>query len=106
MRRAISSTPVWARIIPRGLVVGLRLGIEPGENAVRIARQLKAGFDDECRVREVDQVIFGYAVVLDGIVNDAAEERDVRPRPNLTVEIRHGSRPGEPRIDDNHFRVA
>src|SRR5258706_6923901 len=77
VRCVSSSTSSCSRIIPRGLVVALRLGVKAGENTVRIAWQLKAGFDDKCRVREVDQVIFRNAIIFDGIANDAAEEGDV-----------------------------
>src|SRR5260370_18013842 len=103
MRGVISSA--CPSIIPRGLVVTLRLGVKAGEHPVRIGGQLEIAFDDERRVRVVDQVFLGDAVVLDGIANDAAEEGDVRAGANLAEEIgdRGGAR--EARVDGDYLRV-
>ncbi len=75
MRRVTSSAR--PRIIPRGLVVTLRLGFKTRKHTIRVGRQLEIVFDDERRVRIVNQVIFRDTIVLDGIANDAPEERDV-----------------------------
>src|SRR5260370_28688946 len=106
MRYVNSSAPSCSCVIPRGFVVGLRLGVKAGENAVRIARQLKAGFDDKRCVREVDQVFFRDAVVLDGIANDAAEKRDVRAGANLAEEISNRGRACKARVHGDYFCVA
>src|SRR5438445_85688 len=94
------------RIVPRGLVVTLRLGIKAGEHPVRVGRQLEIALDDKRRVRVVDQVIFRDAVVLDGVANDAAEKSDVRTGANLAEEIgdRGGAR--EARIDGDYLGIA
>src|SRR6202158_6226903 len=106
MRRVISSTASCPRIIQRGLVVSLRLGVKAREHAIRVGRQLEITFDDERRVRVVDQVIFRDAVVLDGIANDAAEEGDVRAGANLAEEIGDRGGPREARVDRDYFCVA
>ena len=62
-------------IVPGGFVVDLLLGIEAGEEAV--FGQLESVFDDEGGVGVVDEIIFGDAVVGDGVVDHAAEEGDV-----------------------------
>src|SRR4029077_20508358 len=103
MGRVYAACP---RIIPRGFVVGLRFGVKAGENAVRIARKLKAGLDDKCRVREVDQVIFRDAIILDGIVNDTAKKGDVRAGADLAKEIGNRGGAREARVHGDYFRVA
>jgi len=75
VRRVISSA--CPGVIPRGLVVTLRLGVKSGKHPIGISGQLEIVFDDEGRIRVVGQVIFGDAVVLDCVVDDAAKERDV-----------------------------
>src|SRR5713226_7241157 len=92
-----------ARIIPRGFIVTLRLGVKAGEDPVRVGRKLEIAFDDERRVRVVDHVIFRDAVVLDGIANDAAEEGDVRAGANLAEEIGDRGCAGEARVDRDYF---
>ena len=87
MRRVTSSTSSRPCIIPRGLVVTLGLGVKAGEHPIGVRGQLEIAFDDERRIRVVDQVIFRDAAVLDGIANDAAEESDVRPGANLAEKI-------------------
>src|SRR6267143_2474672 len=104
MRRVTSSS--CPRIIPRGLVVTLRLGVKAGEHPICVARQLEIAFDDERRVRVVDRVIFRDAVVLDGIVNDAAEEGDVRAGANLAEEISDRGSAREARVDRDYLCVA
>ncbi len=76
-----------ARVVPCGAVVGLLLRVEAGKHTIGVAGQLEVAFDDERRVRVVDQILLRDAVVLDGVANDAAEEGDVRPGANLAVEI-------------------
>src|ERR1700704_5707217 len=103
MRRAISSTSSCPRVVPRGLVITLRLGVEAGEHPVHVGGKLEIAFDDERRVRVVDHVIFRDAVILDGIANDAAEEGDVRAGANLAEEIGDRGGAGKARINRDYF---
>src|SRR5260370_14669380 len=104
--RRVSSTASYPCIIPCGLVVALRLGVETGKHTIRVGRQLEIVFDDERRVRVVNQVFLGDPVVLDSIANDAAEESDVRAGANLAEEIgdRGGAR--EAWVDRDYLRVS
>ena len=62
-------------------MVRVEAGIQP------VLRQLEAVLDDERGVGEIDQVFVGDAVVLEGVVDQAAEERDVAAGANLQEEI-------------------
>src|SRR6267378_6668342 len=73
-----SRLPVRTLVIPACAVVGLFLGIETGEQPVDIG-ELEILVDDESRVGVMDQVFLGDSIVFDGVVNQAAEERDIRP---------------------------
>jgi len=65
-------------------------GVKPREDAVGIGGQLEVAFDDERGVCEVYEVLFRDAVVLDGVVDDAAKKCNVRSGANLG---RKGLRP-------------
>src|SRR5579863_10219754 len=64
-------------IIPRSFVVGVRSGIK--SRIQPILGQLESFLNNEGRIRVVDQVIFGVAVILDRVANQSAQKRDVRP---------------------------
>jgi hypothetical protein len=51
--------------------------IEAGIKAV--FGQFESFLDEKRRVGEIDQVLFGDALILDGVVNHAAQERNVGP---------------------------
>src|SRR5258708_7591876 len=72
-RRRLSSRPL---IIPACAVVGLFLGIEPGEQAVDV-RKLEIFFYNESGVGVMGQVVFCDSVVFEGVVNKTAEEGNV-----------------------------
>src|SRR5579863_1127744 len=72
-------------VVPSRLVVGLGIVIETGEQPV--FRQLESVFDDERRVGVVDQVLVRDAVVLQRVVDHAAEEGNVATGANLQEEI-------------------
>ena len=72
-------------VIPGGLVVGLSLGVEARIQAV--VRQLEAVFDEERRVGVVDEILVGDAIVLERVVDDAAEESDVATGTNLQEQV-------------------
>src|SRR5882724_6367785 len=78
--------PVRTLVIPACAVVSLFLGIETGEQAVDVG-ELEILVDDEARVGVMDQVFFGDSIIFNGVVNQAAEERDIRPRANLAEHI-------------------
>src|SRR5437016_4634450 len=104
MRRVSAAS--CPRIVPGGFVITLRLGVKAGEHPIGVGRQLEIVFDDERCVRVVDQVIFGDAVVLDGVANDAAEEGDVRAGANLAEEISDRGGARETRVDRDYFCAA
>ena len=91
-------------VIPGGFVVGLGGGIE--SRIEPVLGKLEAVFDDEGGVGEIHQIIFGDAVVLDGVMDQPAEEGDIRAGANLEVKVGHRGRPREARIDHDHLGVA
>src|SRR5260221_14431978 len=78
--------PARTLIVPACAVVGLFLGIDPGEQAVDV-RKLEIFFYNESGVGVMGQVVFGDSVVFDGVVNQAAEERDIRPCADLAEHV-------------------
>src|ERR1022692_4234279 len=91
-------------IIPGGFVVHLFLRIETGEQPV--VGELKPFLDDEGSVRVIDEIVFGDAVVFDGVPDDAAEEGDVGAGADLYVHVRGRGGAGQTRIDNDGFRVT
>ena len=91
-------------IVPSIPVVGLRGGIESSVKAV--LREFEPLAYDERSAGVIEQIIFGHAVVLDGVVDDSAQKRDVRSGANLAeqIGIRGGAR--EARIHHDHLRIA
>src|SRR5438105_350305 len=72
-------------VIPGGLIVRLCCRVEARIEPV--LRQLESFFDDKRGVGVVEQVVFCDAMVLDGVLNQAAKERNVRTRANLAEQI-------------------
>ena len=68
--------------------------------------QLEPFLDDERRVGVVDEIVVRDPIVLDGVVDQAAEKRDVGAGANLQEQVGGGRRPREARIDDDHLGVA
>ncbi len=91
-------------IIPGRLVVRLGRRIEAGEQSV--VGQLESVFDDECSVGVIDQVLMRDAVVLDGVVDQAAEKRKIGPGANLAENVGLRRRARKARIDHDHLGVA
>src|SRR5690348_14211602 len=71
-------------VIPGGLVVGLRRSIKTRIKS--ILGQLETVLDYKCCVCVVEQVVFGDAIVFDGVMNQAAEESDVGACANLAEQ--------------------
>src|SRR6266481_6404319 len=71
--------PVRTLVIPACAVVGLFVGIETGEQAVDVG-ELEILVDDEARVGVMDQVFFGDSIIFNGVMNQAAEKRNIRSR--------------------------
>ena len=91
-------------IVPGEFVVNLFLGIESGEEAV--FRQIESVFNDEGGVGVIDEIIFRDAAVGDGVIDDAAEEGDIGAGANLKIHVGIRGSAGQPRIDDDGFRIA
>ena len=60
-------------------------GVEPGEQSV--FRKFESFLHDEGGVGVIDEVVFGDAIVLDRVVDQAAEKGDVSAGANLQEEI-------------------
>src|ERR1700739_2480984 len=68
-------------VVPRGLVVGFLVLIETGVQAV--FRQLEAFFDDEGGIRVVDEVVVRDPIILDRVIDNATQKRDIGSGANL-----------------------
>src|SRR5579871_2667544 len=91
-------------IVPGRLVVGFLFWIETRIQA--IIRQLESVFDDEGRVCVIDEVVVRNAILLDGVVDQAAEERDIGSGTDLQIKVRRRSSPREARVDHDGLRIA
>ncbi len=103
-RSGFASLVAARLVIPGGLVVGLGLGVEAGIQAV--VGQLEAVFDEERCVGVVDEILVCDAIVLERVVDDAAEESDVAAGTNLQEKVGLGSGAGKARIDHDDLGVA
>src|SRR5437762_2020793 len=88
--------PARSFVVPRGLIVALALGVEAGVQAV--LRELESFLDDERGVREVNEIIVRDPIVLNRVVDQAAEKRDVGAGADLQEQIGGGGGPREARI--------
>src|SRR5581483_1788632 len=87
-----------ALVLPlRGVVRALR-GIRAGEEPVEVLGVRELVRDDRGCVRVVLHVLVEPALVLEDVVDDAAEERDVGPGADADVPRRHRARAREPWI--------
>src|SRR5438067_1083719 len=89
-------------VLPRGGVVLALLLVPAAEQAAQILGVLVILADDHRRVRVVDDVLLERAVVGENVVDDRAEERDVRPGADRHVDVRHraGARKAWIDVDD------
>src|SRR5690349_14134706 len=81
-------------VIPGGLIVSLRSGVEPGIEPV--FRQFETVLDYKRRIRVVDEIFLRNPVVLDGVMKESAKKGNVRTGSNLAEEIGHARRSREP----------
>src|SRR6267142_5608173 len=88
---------------PRRGVVEALGRIVPAEQALVEAEPL---LHDEGRVRVVLDVLVVDQVLLEDVVDQAAEEGGIRAGPDPRVHVRYGRGPGEPRIDVDHLGAA
>ena len=91
-------------VIPRGLVVGFGRFIKSGIEAV--LRQLEAFLNQEGRIRVINEVFLGNAVVLERVVDQTAQKGDVCAGANLQKQISSGSCAGKPRINHDQFGIT
>src|SRR5271157_6122790 len=91
-------------VVPRIFVVDVLFWIEAGKKPV--FRQFESVLDNECGVRVVGQILLGNTVVLQRVVDDAAQEGNVRTGANLQEKVSLRRRAGEPGIDDDDLSVA
>src|SRR5271157_952471 len=78
-------------IIPGRLVVDLGGGVE--SRIEPVFGKLETVFDNESGVREVDKIISGDAVVLDGVADQPTQKGDVRAGADLEEKVRRRRRP-------------
>src|SRR5438874_1322048 len=93
-------------VLPGRVVVLLLLRIPAGKEAVEVLCVLELLVDDHRRVRERLDVLVEPALVLEDVVDDPAEERDVAAGPDRDVQVRHRARAREPRVDVDQLRAA
>src|ERR1700686_270194 len=91
-------------VVPGRFVVHLLFRIEAGVEA--IVGEFKSFFNNEGGIGVVDEVIFGDAVVFDGVANYAAEKCDVGAGADLYVHVRVCGGAGQAWINDDGFRVT
>ena len=63
-------------VIPGGLIVSLRSGVEPGIEPV--FRQFETVLDYKRRIRVVDEIFLRNQVVLHGVMKESAKKGEVR----------------------------
>ena len=95
-----------AFVHPLSFLVLAFLRLPSAEEAVVLLGVLEIFAQDCGGVRVIDDVLLEVALVLEDVVNDAAEERDVAARAHRDVNIRHGAGAREPRIDVDDRRAA
>src|SRR5260370_29334709 len=91
-------------IVPGGLVVRPRRRIKARVQTV--LREFEALLNHEGRVGVMSEVFFGDPIVLNRVVDHAAEEGDVRPGTNLEQKISDGSGAREPPVHHDHLVIA
>src|SRR5262249_45024636 len=102
-RRGVRPHPL---VLPRRDVVPAPLRVPPGEEPVVLLRVGELVADDHAGVRVRVHVLVEPALVLDDVVDDAAEKRDVAARADPDVPRRRSTRPCEPRVDVDHVGAA
>src|SRR5579875_2538903 len=99
LREAVSAD----RIVPSRRTVGFFLRIPAVEETIVKA---VAGIDDERRVGVVAHVLIVILAVLQHVIHEPAEQRDVRAGAYAQVHIRNGGRARKTRVDVDHLRAA
>src|ERR687893_86467 len=91
-------------VAPTRYVVRLCLLIPTGEEA-RLAHVFELLGYEGGGVGVVDDVLLEVLLVLDDVVDEAAQERYVRPSPYRGVDVAHGARAGEARVHVDELRA-
>ncbi len=92
-------------VLPRLDSIRANLFIETGEQAAEFACVLKIIFDDRRDVGLVEDVIFEPQIVLENVLDQSAEERDVGASAHRRINIGEGGRARETRIGVNDRRA-
>src|SRR5690349_21182889 len=82
---------------------------QPGKDAVQLFSAFEVGAHDRRGIGVVEQVLLEEgvrlpALVVDDVVDESAQERDIAARANRGVEITHGAGAGEARVDVDQLR--
>src|SRR5581483_7748032 len=93
-------------VLPRGRVVGAVLGVEPAEHAVEVLGVAEVLVDDRRSVGERDDVVAEVLVVLEDVVDDPTEERDVRAGADRDVDVSERAGAREARVDVDQRRAT
>ena len=76
-----------ARVLPGRVVVAALLFVPAREEAVEVLGVFELLVDDHRRVGVVDDVVAELAPVLEDVVDDPAQERDVAAGPDRHVQV-------------------
>src|SRR3989454_303816 len=90
-------------VLPARPVIGLLGRVVSGEETVEVGGRLERRVDQERGVRVVDDVVLEVEVVLDGVVDQTAEEHDVGAAPGRHVDVGGGPGSREAGVDVNEL---
>src|SRR5579871_984284 len=105
-RRAARAGDLHPLVHPALDLVLPGLGVPAGEEAVRVLGVDEALVDDHRRVRVALDVVAELEVVLEDVVRDPAEERDIATGADADVLRAHRARACEARVDVDDLRAA
>jgi len=103
-RRRLARDVTALLVIPSRFVVAVRGRVKAGEQPV--LGKLETLLDDEGRIRVIQEIVLSDAVVFSGVMDEPAQERDIRAHANLTKQVGDRRRTREARIDNNQPSVS
>src|SRR3954452_9516778 len=95
-----------ALVLPGGGVIGLLLGVPARKQTVQILGVQDTIVDDHRRIGVLEQVLPEVPAVLEDVMDDASQERQIAAGAELDVGARDRARAGEARVDVDHLGAA
>ncbi len=95
-----------ALVLPARVVVAAVVGVQAGEDAGQVLGVPEVLPQDHRRVAVRHDVLAEVLLVLEHVVDDPAEEGDVRARAQRHVQVGERAGAGEPGVDMDHLRAA